>query len=124
MAEASPGDADRFSLEVSASASAPATARLFIGAVLRALGNEDRIEDLKLVVSEAITAITGAAPGTTATVRLDAAAGMLEVEPLDASILPPGSIGMDVISALFAAAHIDDQAHRLVIPFGASVATP
>lgn len=125
MAEASSSDAELFTLEVVADADAPATARLFVGAVLRAVGrNEERINDLKLVVSEAMTAIAAPGSGALATLRIDTVAGMLEIEPIDSTTLPPGSIGLDVIAALFTDARIDNEARRLVVPFAASVAAP
>ena len=101
--------ASAFSLELTLGDDAPATGRLFIAAVLRTMdAPEDEIDDVKIVVSEALTAITRARRAATAQVTLDPQTGVLRVSPIRPNELSPAGGDFDLIAALFPDATVDD----------------
>lgn len=87
-----------FELVVAAQSTAPASARLFVGAVFDSLGrDEDAIHDAKLAVSEAVTLVVQAqSPSVTITIT---PSGNVSVGPIDDGTA--AGLGWDVIQALY-----------------------
>lgn len=113
-----------YRLEVGAGAASLSTARLFVRAVIGTLGLGDELaDDLKLAVSEALTALITAGAAPRAVVVVDPDARTLSVGPLGPSDLPEGSDGHEIIVALFDRVSHDQQTRRLVIPLDASRST-
>jgi hypothetical protein len=97
----------RFRLRVAASASAPATARLFVGAVLRLQGyTEDILEDARLAISELVTAAVSDDRVIDVEVVFDVST--IAVTPVDLTSLDTES--RLVIDALFASTQQADTA--------------
>ena len=114
MAEA----AGPYRLVVSAKASSVAAARLFVGVVARTAGSdEELIEDLKLAVSEALTAAVLDKSAEELSVSMDPRTHTLVVAPVMEHALSQDSLAMIVISELFSEAVVADD--RLEIRFGA-----
>lgn len=117
-----PEPPQRFELVVPASPGHVATARLFAATVARALGaDEDTVEDLKLAVSEIVTAVVVnrhseevrvvAVDGTG---RLTVAVGPIEPNDLtDDQLIDPA----DIVLALFPDATRDEATSSILIPF-------
>lgn len=110
-----------YRLEVEAEAASLSTARLFVRAVARTLGlSDDVVDDLKLVVSEALTALINAGTAAKAEVTMDPDARTLSVGPLAPVDLPQGTDGHTIIAALFDRVTHEKQTNTLVIPLDAS----
>jgi hypothetical protein len=107
-----------FTLEVTTGSDAPATGRLFVAAVLRSLGRpESLIDDVKLVVSEALTAITIAGRADAAQVVLETDTGALRIGPIRrADLVDPHepAFGLDLVQALFPGVHFDEDSLALI----------
>lgn len=115
------GATQSYRLEIGAGAASLSTARLFVRAVIGTLGLGDELaDDLKLAVSEALTALITAGAAPRAVVVIDPDARTLSVGPLRPSDLPEGSDGHEIIAALFDRFSHDEQTSRLVIPLDAS----
>ncbi len=112
-----------FRLVIPSHASHVSTARLFISSLGRTLGlHPETIEDLRLAVSEAVTAVVLAGQVETVTLsgQIDAGGVTVRIEPLaqpvaDAKHSDVYAFEFDsIVRALFAEAFFDDQG--LVIP--------
>ncbi len=112
-----------FRLVIPSHASHVSTARLFISSFGRTLGlHPEVIEDLRLAVSEAVTAavLAGQVETVTLSGQVDAGGVTLRIEPLSQPVSmasqsdgPTFEFG-SIVRALFAEAFFDDQG--LVIP--------
>lgn len=126
---------DRFSLRIPASAAHVGTARIFAAAVARQAGvAEDRVDDLKLAVSEACAAgVRDAEEGTIdVSAQQDGTALVFDVvgedippPPSDDLVATPESfrrsVGYDVIRSLYPEAEIlseDDRPGRIRFAVG------
>lgn len=126
---------DRFSLRIPASAAYVGTARIFAAAIARQAGiSEDRVDDLKLAVSEACAVgVRDAEEGTIGvSAQQDGTALLFEVigedippPPSDDLVATPESfrrsVGYDVIRSLYPEAEIlseDDRPGRIRFAVG------
>lgn len=103
-------------LDVGAGPPALATARLFVTSVGRVLElSPEVVEDLKIAVSDVLTAvIVGGAAGR-AWVEIDPFGGTLQAGPLSAADASPDGEMMALLSALFDEVRFDATTRSLVI---------
>ena len=109
----------RFHLELSTGPTAPATARLFVAAVMRRWGlDESLIDDCKLAVSEAVTLGSSGEESRAINVALSDDPYRLIVWSLERNASPETSLHWSVIEALFPDTSMDGDRLQVIIPDG------
>lgn len=107
-----------FSLELPSSAESVGTARLFVASLGRALGfGEDRIDDLRLAISEAVSAAVRRGEGAPIAVRGEITQSGLElrIAPVHRDSLSDDLIDVEsILTSLFEASRHEDE--TIVIP--------
>lgn len=116
------GIEDRLQLEVPALPNMLATVRLFVASTARVSGvAEEAIDDLKLAVSEAASAVvvSGFEGALRVVVAIENAGLSVEVSPLSPDDLTGDDLHPgDIVRALFPEARLDRERSALVIPVG------